>query len=259
MRDKIYFHRQFVIQDNGMKILSDLLVSERDDKRICYDILCCLWMISFKPEGRNFFENKQYELVEKVIKILQQHGNEKIARITLYFFKNLCAIDKCIEYMLDCDLDREVNKLQNRHWVDPDIQKNLEAIEKVLNEHYKVLSSFEKFKKQLTDKHLKWGPVHNDTFWSEHYPACEEDGFACIKALIALLEDGTDSTKAVACYDIGQFARFHPHGRKVLEGFHAKDKIIYLMQNSQSAEVREHALVAVQKMLITDWQKITKG
>ncbi|MDR3548246.1 MAG: hypothetical protein P4M11_08300 [Candidatus Pacebacteria bacterium] len=41
--------------------------------------------------------------------------------------------------MLDCDLDKEVNKLLNRHWVDLEIQKNLQDLEKVLAENYKVL------------------------------------------------------------------------------------------------------------------------
>ncbi len=41
--------------------------------------------------------------------------------------------------MLDCDLDKEVNKLLNRHWVDLEIQKNLTDLEKVLSENYKVL------------------------------------------------------------------------------------------------------------------------
>lgn len=53
--------------------------------------------------------------------------------------QNLSDDEKCIEYMLDCDLDREINKLLNRHWVDPEIVKNLSELEKVLNENYKVL------------------------------------------------------------------------------------------------------------------------
>ena len=51
----------------------------------------------------------------------------------------MCGSEKSVEYMLDCDLDKEVNKLQNRHWVDPEIQKNLNDLEKILNENYKVL------------------------------------------------------------------------------------------------------------------------
>lgn len=44
-----------------------------------------------------------------------------------------------MEYMLDFDLDKEVNKLVNRTWVDPEIEKHLLELEKVLNENYKVL------------------------------------------------------------------------------------------------------------------------
>lgn len=103
--------------------------------------------------------------------------------------------------------------LLNRHWVDEEIQKCLQEIEKVLSENYKVLNSYEKFKKQLASGILKWGPVHNDIFWSEHFLLCEENDFACINQLIALLNAGNDTSIAVACYDLGQFARYHPYGR----------------------------------------------
>lgn len=74
-------------------------------------------------------------------------------------------------------------------------------------------SSFEKFKKQLSVGILKWGPVHNDTFWSEHFPLCEENDFDAINHLVTMLDTGNELTKAVACYDLGQFARYHPYGR----------------------------------------------
>ena len=124
--------------------------------------------------------------------------------------------------MLDNELDREINTLLNRHWVDQEILKCLEDVEKTLNENYKVLkyltkwitiSSYEKFKQQLSTGILKWGPVHNDVFWSEHFIQCEEDDFAAINKLIILMNTGNESTTAIACYDLGQFARFHPYGR----------------------------------------------
>jgi len=51
----------------------------------------------------------------------------------------LSGSDKIVEYMLDFDLDKEVNKLVNRTWVDTEIEKHLLELEKVLNENYKVL------------------------------------------------------------------------------------------------------------------------
>lgn len=74
-------------------------------------------------------------------------------------------------------------------------------------------SSYEKFKKQLSLGILKWGPVHNDTFWSEHFLLCEENDFDPIHQLVQLLGVGDDNTKAVACYDLGQFARYHAYGK----------------------------------------------
>jgi hypothetical protein len=41
--------------------------------------------------------------------------------------------------MLDSDLLKEINNLLNRHWVDKDIVDNLEKLEGILNENYKVL------------------------------------------------------------------------------------------------------------------------
>ncbi len=45
----------------------------------------------------------------------------------------------------------------------------------------------------------------------------------------------------------------------MLEKKGAKDRIITLMETSKNPDVREQALIAVQKMLISDWQKIGKG
>jgi len=67
--------------------LNKLLLKEKEDKQVCYNILTCLWIATFKGEARKFFEDRQYEFIENVIKVLQLHGNEKIVRIILYIFK----------------------------------------------------------------------------------------------------------------------------------------------------------------------------
>ena len=67
--------------------LNYLLIKEREDKQVCYNILTSIWIITFKPHTRMFFENRQNEFIENIIKVLQLHGNEKIVRIILYIFK----------------------------------------------------------------------------------------------------------------------------------------------------------------------------
>jgi len=66
-----------------------------------------------------------------------------------------------------------------------------------------VLSSFEKLKKQVNDKVLRWGPMHTDMFWSENYKVVDENDFDIIKQLVALLNDENLLTQAIACYDLG--------------------------------------------------------
>ena len=64
-----------------------MLIKEREDKQICYNLLVSLWIATFKPYARHFFEHRQNEFIENIIKVLQLHGNEKIVRIILYIFK----------------------------------------------------------------------------------------------------------------------------------------------------------------------------
>lgn len=45
--------------------------------------------------------------------------------------------------------------------------------------------------------------------------AFENDEFRAIRKLVKLLDTTTDKTTlAVACYDLGEFARLHPAGKK---------------------------------------------
>ena len=72
--------------------INALLAKEREDKQVCYNLLTCVWIITFRKTTRPFFENRQNEFVENVIKVLQLHGNEKIVRIILYIFKVLLRL-----------------------------------------------------------------------------------------------------------------------------------------------------------------------
>lgn len=78
---------QFFILSNGIHVLKALLKKEKDDKQVCYNLLSCLWIISFKSFTRQHFQNRDNEFIESIIKILQLHGNEKIVRMILFTLK----------------------------------------------------------------------------------------------------------------------------------------------------------------------------
>lgn len=78
---------------------------------------------------------------------------------------------------------------------------------------------------------LRWGFIHSEKFWLENAEKFDREQFAAVKALVALLKsDSTDdTTKAVACHDIGEFARVYPTGKQVLNRFSAKPAVMALM------------------------------
>jgi V-type H+-transporting ATPase subunit H len=75
-----------------------------------------------------------------------------------------------------------------------------------------------------------------------------------IKILVELLEHPDDRVKAIACYDLGEFARFFQFGRQYLETLNLKVIIIKLMQvPASSAELKKEAITCYQKLLMNSW------
>lgn len=63
-----------------------------------------------------------------------------------------------------------------------------------------------------------------------------------------------DQRKAVACFDLGEFARFFPSGKDFLEQRNTKTYLAELMSNQgSSAELKKEAITAYQKMLMHSW------
>jgi len=58
-----------------------------------------------------------------------------------------------------------------------------------------------------------------------------------------LKDDIENRVKAIACYDLGEFARFFPNGKTILDHQNVKTKMTKLMQSKHtSAEVKKQAI-----------------
>lgn len=78
------------------------------------------------------------------------------------------------------------------------------------------------------------------------------------RKLVKLLDSDNDLTLEVACFDLGEFARFHPDGRLLLDKLHAKRKLMVQMSHP-SAKVSKMALLAVQKLMVQNWESLGGG
>ena len=105
--------------------------------------------MSYHEFTHKYFEDYTIAIIEKVSKILDFFSWEKIARIMLMLFDNLKEIPVCQEHLSDIDALNLIIKLQNRHWVDDDINKMLEQMFEYFDANQKVFSSIEKFKNQV--------------------------------------------------------------------------------------------------------------
>ena len=140
----------------------------------------------------------------------------------------------------------------------------LERLFKYFDQNYQEFSSFDKWKAQIVRQQLAWSPVHTEKFWQVSFIHFNDpDNLQCIDILINMLgrapgpgedKQSHDSMKAVACYDLGEFARFFPLGKAYLDEKGAKDEIAALMSSpDSSAELKKEAITAYQKLLMNAW------
>merc|ERR1719427_1159933 len=146
-----------------------------------------------------------------------------------------------------------VRKLKKEQWNDNDITVSLTMISNALQKDVKQMSSFEQYEKEIKTGHLQRGPVHSSAFWKANHKQFEKNDFALIKKLIELLAVQDDhETVATALYDPGEFSRFYPKGRELLDTLHGRERILYHL-SSDTPVVQEQALLALQKLLVKGW------
>lgn len=150
--------------------------------------MCALWIVSYHHFAHKGFEDYRFNIIEKVSRILDYFNKEKIVRIILLLFDNLKDNEACLELLSDINAMNILTKLQNRHWVDKDITDLLESLYKHIDANYKVFSSITKFKKEVTNRQLRWGPVHSEKFWQENsYLFNEVDNLKLIKVMVDMI------------------------------------------------------------------------
>lgn len=75
-----------------------------------------------------------------------------------------------IEIMVDHGLLKMVELYMKANLKDDDLKENLETIGEVLEQNMKILTSYEKYKKEIDQVihkqgTLSWGPIHEDLFF----------------------------------------------------------------------------------------------
>jgi len=203
--------------------------------------------------------------VRELADIIRISSREKVIRISLATLRNLLnrkgnEDHSFNEDMIGCGLPKIVEGLLgSKSWKDKDIEDDLKAVNNTLRQAIEVLSSFEVYQSEVMSASLSWSPVHSELFWRENINKFEHKNFFLIGKLIQLLNESKDDVGLeVAAYDLGEFARFYPDGKRIIEQFGGKSKLMALL-NHDNPNVKKQALLCVQKLMVQNWEFLSKG
>lgn len=144
-------------------------------------------MLTFEKTSRSKFADPKALIVPNMIDAVKNVSREKVSRVAFKIFrvksayKNLAKWDDCIELLVDNNLLKVVDNELRKNIKDDVLKDNLDFLSDVLEKNYRILSSYEKYTKEINTDRLNWGPCHSEKFWKEHVKKFEMNEFALVK------------------------------------------------------------------------------
>ncbi|KAI8368483.1 ATPase V1 complex subunit H [Blakeslea trispora] len=224
--------------------------------QIQYQIIFCLWLLTFETEIAAHI-NEKYDIIPLLVDIAKSAVKEKVIRVSIATLRNLVekAPTQNLAAMLVVKLLPFSENLSTRKWSDTDILEDINFIKERLQENFQSLTTFEQYASEVETGKLEWSPPHkSEVFWKENAQKLEENNYQLLKSLARLLSTSTNTlVLAIAASDIGYYVKHATKaGRNMLQEIGAKQRIMELMTH-EDQEVRYQALLAVQKYMHQAW------
>lgn len=236
----------------GFDCILSLIAPESNKVQLLYQALNVVWLLSFSPEIATEMLDRGpvVRIVLRVLKIVRKE-NDKIIRMGIGILANLVELGGHGARVVELGFPKYGRVLAGHPWRDEDISDKLGDLLESLQGFEEDLSSYGQYKEEVLSGSLSWTPVHkSQAFWRGNMAKFENDNFMLISLLVRILSASEDpEILSIAAWDLGEFVRNHPTGKRVLESFGGKDRLMELMGYSDPV-VRQEALLAVQKMLV---------
>lgn len=155
-------------------------------------------------------------------------------------------------------LAKLVANLQQRGFADEELTGALADLERGAVSRARDASSWESYVAELRGGSLHWSAAHSDEgFWRECASRLTDNNCELLRVLVTVLTSSASSaaTLAVACHDLGEFATHYPAGRFLVADVGGKARAMALLTHADP-DVRKHALLCTQKLLVANWQFI---
>lgn len=238
-----------------------------------YEILFCIWLISFDSEV-SIALVRELNTVPILMDICKNAIKEKIIRICISIFRNM--VEKAPNYNISIMIGSHLlellsSTLSTKKYSDDEIMSDIQFVMKQLNDVYQTLSTFDEYISELGSGQLTWSPSHKSiAFWKQNVRKFKINDYEPLKRLVELASSNRSLTaqsipkfsksvhessfqvKAIAAHDLGQFIKYYPDGRKALDDLGGKIVMMELLADSHP-DVRYEALMALQKYMMNRW------
>jgi len=259
---KILVHDDYrmAFANGGLELLNNLIRMNANNiqtVQVLYQAVYCLWLLAYNVTIAEKING--LSVIPVLVTVVRTSTKEKVLRICLATLRNLLDKSTNNEQMIETGAVKLVSMLLNKTWGDSDIVEDLEALRDSLAKNIVVLSSLDVYKKEVLSGKLQWSPVHkSEKFWRENVSHFEDNSKELLCALKEIIRTANQepTTLAVACYDIGEFVRFHPRGKPIVQNMEVKADILGLMSHPDT-EVQKQALLCTQKLMVTNWEYLS--
>jgi V-type H+-transporting ATPase subunit H len=256
------YRHEFVKVDGIASVMSAL--SGKANFQLQYQLIFCLWCLTFNNDIAAHVQSSG--VIQILGDILSECSKEKVIRIVLATFRNILEKIEDREItresalqMVQCKTLKTLELMDAKKFDDPDLQDDIEFLSEKLHNSVQDLSSFDEYCTEVRSGRLQWSPVHkSEKFWRENAQRFNEKNFELIKILIRILDSSGDAlVQCVAAHDIGEYVRHYPRGKNVIEQYQGKQAVMRLL-SAEDPNVRYHALLAVQKLMVHNWEYLGK-
>ncbi|CAI4228682.1 unnamed protein product [Auanema sp. JU1783] len=260
---RIDSYRIAFVEADGIQAIVAAL-NGKTNFQLQYQLIFAIWCLTFSPEIAR--KAPSCGVIQALGDILSESSKEKVIRIILATFSNI--LNKVEEreikreaalQMVQCKTLKTLELMDAKKYDDVDLEEDINFLNEQLHLSVQDLSSFDEYCAEVRSGRLQWSPVHkSEKFWRENAARFNDKGYELLKTLIRLLETSSDPLiRCVAAHDIGEYVRHYPRGKTVIEQQQGKQAVMKLL-TAEDPNVRYHALLAVQKLMVHNWEYLGK-
>jgi len=199
-------NRDIFLELGGLQLLVNVCKTcpEAQTQRI-YEACFCLWVLSFG----NDFQTSEFGRSGAIDVLCGYAGSSKMAsdaqkviRVSIEALTNLVQVNSDGDFtdlMLSQpnDMLMVTTGLMERHWADYEVEESITTLRELLQKNFRVMTSFERYEKELRNGQLMFGSVHTEKFWRANCEKFKTKDFLLIRTLVAILRQTSSLYKKI--------------------------------------------------------------